>query len=441
MLTRWLKSRSIVWVILVFVLTTTAFWFLPLIASNADKSNYSVYSVPLTERYVYHTIRVGDLNSDGLDDIALAGLQSLEILFQNPVGEFGNTVTLLEGYTYGEFALADLDGDGSLDICCGNGTSTLVVALNDGSGTNWNFSTFDLDDVYGIRSIFPLWLDNRAIPDIVLVTSGKQTTVSIYSNDGAGNLELNTSVLCSNGVIAVSTGNFNNDSTKEIVLLQKDGNLTFFSIEPPTITSQQLNISHWTRAEHGAWLLPIDLNGDSADDLVIAANDVANRGNLLFLQLNGTDILEDPFLWSFGTSFLGANSADLDTDLDNDIILTTLDGQTLLIENEMVGVPNRYMLLPSLALPHDPDMVELAGMDHPAVAILSQIEPRHYDNHMKMTVFSRDSGVLNESVWFASQYVDRMPLMVGQTVSVVSGFLLVIVVSKKSARPIMSSEK
>ncbi len=440
MLARWLKSRSIVGVILVFILTTTAFWFLPLIASNVDKSNYSVYSVPLTERYIYHTNRIGDLNSDGLDDIALACDQSLEILFQSPVGEFASTVTLLEGYTNGEFVLADLDGDGSLDICCPNGTSTFVVALNDGSGTNWNFSAIDLEDVY-IRAIFPLWLGNKAIPDVVLVALGKQTTVSIYSNDGAGNLELNTSVLCSKGVIAVSTGNFNNDSTKEIVLLQKDGNLTFFSIDPPTITSQQLNISRWIRAEHGAWLLPIDLNGDSADDLVIAANDVANRGDLLFLQLNGTDILEEPFLWSFGTSFLGANSADLDIDLDNDIILTTLDGQTLLIENEMVGVPSRYMLLPSLALPSAPGMVKLTGIDHPAVVVLSQIETRLYDNHKKMTVFSRDSGVLNESVWFASQSVDRMPLMVGQTVSVVSGLLLVIVVSRKFAKPTMSSEK
>ena len=441
MLTRWLKSRSIVWVILVFVLTTTTFWFLPLIASNADKSNYSVYSVPLTERYLYHTIRVGDLNSDGLDDIALTCDQSLEILFQSSVGEFGNTVTVLEGYTYGEFALADLDGDSSLDICCRNGTSAFVVALNDGSGTNWNFSTFDLEEDVYIRAIFPLWLGYKVIPDIVLVTLGEQTTVSIYSNDGAGNLELNTSVLCSKGVIAVSTGDFNNDSTKEIVLLQKDGNLTFFSIEPPTITSQHLNISHWIRAEQGAWLLPVDLNGDSAEDLVIAANDGANLGNLLFLQLNGTDILEEPFLWSFGTSFLGAASADLDTDLDNDIILTTLDGQTLLIENEMVGVPNRYMLLPSLTVPSAPGMVELAGIDHPAVVILSMIEPRLYDNHKKMTVFSRDSGVLNESVWFASQHADRMPLMVGQSVSVVSGLLLVVVVSRKFARSTMSSEK
>lgn len=441
MLARWLKSRSIVWVILVFILTTTAFWFLPLIASNVDKSNYSVYSVSLTPGYVYQTIRVGDLNSDGLDDIALAGHQSLEILFQSPAGEFGSTVMLLRGEPYSEVVLADLDGDSSLDICCRNSTSTFVVALNDGSGTNWNFSTFDLEEDVYIRAIFPLWLGNKAIPDIILVTLGKQTTVSIYSNDGAGNLELNTSVLCSKGVIAVSTGNFNNDSTKKIVLLQKDGNLTFFSIDPPTITSQHLNISRWTRAEQGAWLLPIDLNGDSADDLVIAANDGANLGNLLFLQLNGTDILEEPSLWSFGTSFLGANSADLDTDLDNDIILTTLDGQTLLIENEMAGVPNRYMLLPSLTVPHDPDMVELAGIDHPAVVILSQIGPYLYDNHMKMTVFSRDSGVLNESVWFASQSVDRMPLMVGQTVSVVSGLLLVIVVSRKFAKPTMSPEK
>lgn len=441
MLTRWLKSRSIVWVILVFVLTTTAFWFLPLIACNVDKSNYSVYSVPLTERYMYHTIRVGDLNSDGLDDIALACDQSIEILFQSPVGEFVSTVTLLRGEPHIEFVLADLDGDSSLDICCNNSTSTFVVALNDGSGTNWNFSTFDLEDVHPIQAIFPLWLGNKAIPDIVLITGSRQTTVSIYSNDGAGNFELNTSVLCGNSFIAVSTGNFNNDSTKEIVLLQKDGNLTFLSIEPLATTSQQLNISQWIRAEQGAWLLPIDLNGDSADDLVIAALDGANLGNLLFLQLNGTDILEDPFLWPFGTSFLGAASADLDTDLDNDIILTTLDGQTLLIENEMVGVPNRYMILPSLTAPHTPGMVELAGIDHPAVVILSQIEQYRYDNHMKMTVFSRDSGVLNESVWFASQHVDRMPLMVGQSVSVVSGLLLVIVVSKKFARSTMSSEK
>ena len=57
-------------------------------ATYVDTNAYHVLVVPLRDGVVYQNMQVGDLNSDGLDDIVLTGHQSLEVVLQNSSGNF-----------------------------------------------------------------------------------------------------------------------------------------------------------------------------------------------------------------------------------------------------------------------------------------------------------------------------------------------------------------
>jgi hypothetical protein len=98
--------------------------FQPQITNRADAGGFSV--------------AVGDLNGDGIPDIAVPNIWSntVSVLLGNGNGTFRNPITISTGVSPFGVAIGDLNGDGKLDLVVSNETSkTLSVLLGNGDGT------------------------------------------------------------------------------------------------------------------------------------------------------------------------------------------------------------------------------------------------------------------------------------------------------------------
>lgn len=78
-----------------------------------------------------YDIKVGDLNGDGKDDLAVAGASGVVVRLGNGDGTFGATATYNMGGLIQEMQLGDLNGDGHLDIL----TPGVRYRLGNGDGT------------------------------------------------------------------------------------------------------------------------------------------------------------------------------------------------------------------------------------------------------------------------------------------------------------------
>jgi len=93
------------------------------------------FTIPYDPGYPTNTIQIADLNHDGIPDLVYEGYDSY-VLLGNGNGTFGSA-TLINGVTgQGPLTLADLTGDGNLDIVSSIPFgATIVYALGNGDGT------------------------------------------------------------------------------------------------------------------------------------------------------------------------------------------------------------------------------------------------------------------------------------------------------------------
>jgi hypothetical protein len=128
---------------------------------------------------------VGDVSGDGLEDLVLATEDRLELVRgapDHPIQAWQNPMTLDEG-NYDDAAIADLDGDGGLDIVATKpGNNAVAVWLGPPAGPP-TFFTAGLKPL----AVCVADLNADAVPDVV-ATSGRDGTVSILRGAGGGAL-------------------------------------------------------------------------------------------------------------------------------------------------------------------------------------------------------------------------------------------------------------
>ena len=176
----------------------------------------------------------GDLDGDGFNDVvtAFAGGGGVQIFKNNGTG----IMTLLQSYltaTSGRsIALGDLNGDGLLDIASG-GREGVFVKFNTGGGTfNGSLQVFPAGGY--VRSLAIHDMNGDGARDVV-VGFEDAPGVNVLTNDGTGQLAINGSTFVNSGVTVVGVGLFDDDNVPDVATVGVFGD--FFVnvlLQPPS---------------------------------------------------------------------------------------------------------------------------------------------------------------------------------------------------------------
>jgi hypothetical protein len=229
--------------------------------------------------------------SDTYSDIVVANFlaNTIQILLGDGNGDFGTATPILAGDVDAPLGVAvgDLNHDGLGDLAIAssgflnpqNGLNKLVIAINDGTG---GFLAPEYSDIPGAPSAVTLADLNGDTYLDALVTDGAGDTLTIYLNraGAAGTIFNNSwsvSLATGRGPVAVAAGDFNQDGAQDAVVVNNlAGTIkTYFGRNNGTFTPSE---TYRVRTTDPAGAEPQavavgDFDHDNWPDLV-----VANRG-------------------------------------------------------------------------------------------------------------------------------------------------------------------
>ncbi|WP_343703958.1 FG-GAP-like repeat-containing protein [Chitinophaga sp.] len=192
---------------------------------NVGGTFVPVSNTGLPERLSTGGAAAGDYDNDGYPDLAISGFDGsarvAKIYHNNRQGGFEETGTPLLAVSGGDFAWADYDKDGLLDLMMtgsDNSSSRNSLYRNLGNG---NFSTGTMVGAYGFHYGSISWgdYDNDGYPDLLLsgfsTQHPNQYLTKIYRNNaGTGFTDINANLQGVSG--STAWGDYNNDGLLDI---------------------------------------------------------------------------------------------------------------------------------------------------------------------------------------------------------------------------------
>src|SRR5262245_17727158 len=189
------------------------------------------------------SVALGDLNGDGRLDLAIApfsvdptnpGLDThaVLVLLGNGDGTFGSQSQITTGTNPDAVALADLTGDGHLDLAVANaGSSTVSVLLGNGNGSFSAASPYATGANPQSVAIGDLNGDGRL--DLA-VANHDSNTVSVLLGNVGGGFQQQTQYQTGLGPESVAIGDLNGDGRLDLAVANLSGNNVSVLLNTPT---------------------------------------------------------------------------------------------------------------------------------------------------------------------------------------------------------------
>jgi hypothetical protein len=223
-------------------------------------------------------IAIGDLNGDGLDDIA-AGGSYLVLLFNNPAnpGGFYTGATLTFQPYFSSVAIADLNGDGRNDLAA-TGNGVITVFLQDAAplapGNFSDASTYTAGLQPTAIAIADLDADGK--PDLVVANYGSPSdpdtanlSVLIQEHDPVLLGIFRAAVNYQTGPRSqeVAIGDLNDDGTPDLAVANSEGSVSvLLQSATPGVFLRRSNLN----AGQPLGVVIADLNEDGLNDIAVA---------------------------------------------------------------------------------------------------------------------------------------------------------------------------
>jgi hypothetical protein len=219
-------------------------------------------------------VAIGDVNADGKPDLVAATTSGPSIMLGIGDGTFG-AATLLPGSYYSPgLALADLNGDGVLDIATTDGNSNVAaVLLGVGDGTFRTAVTYPVGQTP--RAIAIADLNGDARPDLVVANSDANT-VSVLLGNGDGTFGAEVEFPAGAMPFGVAIGDLNGDGKPDLAVTDKGADAVAV-----LLGNGDGSFGAYTHYHTGSQPVGIalgDLNGDGKPDVAVtnyASNSVS----------------------------------------------------------------------------------------------------------------------------------------------------------------------
>ncbi len=296
-------------------------------AWNAEDSSMLPGWPVTTSKRCWSTPAMGDLDGDGLDEVAIGSADGYLYVFH------GDGTELIDGdsnpsttgvfkylgtqYQYGSPAMADIDGDHDLEIVMGSRSGKVECLNPDGSDVpGWPFQTGG----YIMSSVAIGDVDNDGAPEIVAVSNAD----SIWVLDASGVplpgwprfLEMKT---VSDFTPSPALADLDGDDDLEVVAVSSEGKIRVWTWEgsllpgwPKTVESENLD-------SHSSPVVG-DVDGEPGLEIVVGSN----SGKLYAFDTNGNLIPGWP-IQTGAEIYSTATLDDVDLDGDVDVLLAGMD--------------------------------------------------------------------------------------------------------------------
>jgi hypothetical protein len=281
---------------------------LDLLATNAPHNAVNIYlnngygrfsTAPSVSVGINPTdIAVGDVDADGDLDVLTTSngtppLGMVSVRLNNGSGTFSASQEVRVGSYPHNLQLADMNGDGSLDILTAAGiglNAALCLRANNGHGTfgiSYNPTINANYNLPGILAFLPP-TDLDSDGDLDLLATAYDNTVSMYVNDGVGMLRFDHYDRIGNSYASyykVITGDVDNDGDPDVVAVGNDGLGSNISLNNG---SGRFTVSNKSAAlDYCRYLTLADVDGDGDLDLLAASSIIGISDKLVSVRLNG----------------------------------------------------------------------------------------------------------------------------------------------------------
>jgi hypothetical protein len=275
------------------------------------------------------SLAIGDLNGDGKADLATVNYRDVSVMFNDGGGNLSAPVSFSTGTAPAWVALGDMNGDGKTDMVVANrggdqaGTSIagdVAVLLNMGSGT---FVAANYPAGGSPVAVALADLDGDGRVDIAAASG---TGVSVLINAGNGNVGPPASFGAGTNPAAIAVGDLNGDGRPDIAVANPSIGGASVLLNLGGYFAAAVNYSVRQSFSGAGYSVAIgDLNGDGKPDLASTTSDCAiavllNGGNGTFGSALPLFAGPDPRSVALG---------DLNGDGKLDIFVTTSEGVLL----------------------------------------------------------------------------------------------------------------
>ena len=285
------------------------------VLGNGDGTFGAPTMVTLAAGYAVNHSAVGDFNRDGKLDLVTgnnpnpggAGNSTVSILLGNGDGTFQTHVDYdvgLAGAAVASLAVADVNGDGKLDVVVGS-SEGFEVFLGNGDGTIASPLPNNSTDSFYQMVIQDVNGDGKL--DVLAVDDGGGLVVSLGNGDGTFLLSKQYALPAGTHALALATGDFNADGKTDVAIANSGLQAVslFYGNGDGTFQTAQ---TFQSSSGVGPAMLAGDFNGDGKLDLFTGPSSSDFLG-ILYLQGNFPQLTSAPASLTFAEQALGTTSA------------------------------------------------------------------------------------------------------------------------------------
>ena len=230
-----------------------------------------------------YLLSAADVNNDGNAEIVcgryIYNAQNGTLLLQGTMVEtgmgFGSPHSTTPYYMY---ALGDMDGDGTLELCAGNTIYKMVITNNTGTaGNSWSIlrqasTTSSITNKDG--QTFLVDFDNDGDVDVCVIgithsLNAAPHTINVYAWDGQTSQLIAHTPLVSNNTFSASipySGDLNGDGYPEIIFSVTGIGMVAYTYDP--LTSTMIQMHRHFPFEETAGFTVFDFNQDGRNEIV-----------------------------------------------------------------------------------------------------------------------------------------------------------------------------
>jgi hypothetical protein len=272
-----------------------------------------------------HSIAIGHINDDDLPDIVVAnsGSNSIGVFLRSSNGTFSNEITYSTGSGSAPYAVAvgDFNSDQRLDIVVANfGTNNIGIFLGTGNGTFTSQTTFTTE------SSRPQWIavgyfNNDTALDIAVVNYGTNNVgVLLGSGNGTFARQITSSTGYDSLPMSLVVNDFNNDNQLDIAVANYGTNNVGILLGHRNGTFATQNTFSTGANSHPISIATGDFNNDTYMDIVVVNYGGDNVGILLGYG-NGSFTMPTKYLTGNNSSPRSVVVGDFDNDTRLDIAI------------------------------------------------------------------------------------------------------------------------